>query len=190
MGFISANKSSICSEVTDSWFIQQNMTISGVGVTKPFFFRSVIFPLFLEWSKHWLIVWYHVHIWKVSPQLRRHPTYMNITENIQSILLLNQSFPSLTINERSFTSPISVLGWAIEMMCQMHVLLLTQSHPAAANPHSIVGWKLLIALYCMELLLPPHSKESPERSDWIRRQLSLYFANLALSWRVLWCHLH
>ena len=27
------------------------------------------FPIFSEWSKQWLPVWYQVHIWQVSPQL-------------------------------------------------------------------------------------------------------------------------
>ena len=27
------------------------------------------FPIFSEWSKQWLPLWYQVHIWQVSPQL-------------------------------------------------------------------------------------------------------------------------
>ena len=32
-------------------------------------FRVPLFSHFLESLKHWVPVWYHVHIWQVSPQL-------------------------------------------------------------------------------------------------------------------------
>ena len=33
------------------------------------FLPSVIFPNFSAFSKHWLLIEYHIHIWQVSPQL-------------------------------------------------------------------------------------------------------------------------
>ena len=33
------------------------------------------FPIFFEWSKRWLPVWYQVYIWQVSPQLSSGDTW-------------------------------------------------------------------------------------------------------------------
>ena len=38
------------------------------GVTKPIF-SVLLFPIFSNWSKRWLPVWYPIHIWQVSLQL-------------------------------------------------------------------------------------------------------------------------
>ena len=52
--------------------------VQGWGLLSHFFpFRY--FPIFSEWSKQWLPVWYEVQIWQVSPQLSCGDTWQILT---------------------------------------------------------------------------------------------------------------
>ena len=78
----------------------------GVGVTKPIF-SVPLFSQFSEWSKQWLPVWYHVHIWQVSAQLSCGDTWQIWTWLKVSDLYFSQITISCNgeINEWSFSNP-------------------------------------------------------------------------------------
>ena len=65
------------------------------------------FPIFSEWSKQWLPVWYQVNIWQVSPQLSCGDTWQIWTWLKLSDLYFCQIKISRNgeINERSFSNP-------------------------------------------------------------------------------------